>query len=583
MKKNVRILIISLLLLIMMLVNVSASGINVLYNVETSFKGTLNQIVIVSGEDPSYSLKTVTLRVWQKGKTETDIDGRTSDIEVFSLIDQTKADDNGKFEFSFIMNKTAGNYTADVKVDGIGAVPVTLILSDVKKANDIVAVLNDSTKVETLVTADLQPILNDSITFGIDTNIYNRLSDKNCITSKIIEGAKKRIANNEKIVFEDFVSLYNEAVVLESFKQADDVTLLTDTVDIYDDFLGLSSLTGASNIYATYSGLSDKNAPLLKMEKTPYDSIGTLIESFKENVFTSAVKEVLYYTELEDAIENNSDYLALGDAYIRYEGEEDLKTHILKELTKIKDKINSVNDFKREFTNAIASYDNPLQGGEIILPPPPSYQGTGGGSVGGVSSSVSVSTELSKPEIDTPVVVKPSFTDMAGHWAKSAVETLVNKGVINGKEEGKFCPEDYVTREEFVKMIVTAFELEAENNSTFSDVPADKWSYTYIGIASKLNIVVGNNGMFMPTSNITRQDMAVVIYRTLQLLGYDATRGNVDVPFTDYDKISDYAKNSVTMLYYSNLISGDGENFNPHSNATRAEAAQMIYNVLKGE
>ncbi len=583
MKKNVRILIISLLLLIMMLVNVSASGINVLYNVETSFKGTLNQIVIVSGEDPSYSLKTVTLRVWQKGKTETDIDGRTSDIEVFSLIDQTKADDNGKFEFSFIMNKTAGNYTADVKVDGIGAVPVTLILSDVKKANDIVAVLNDSTKVETLVTADLQPILNDSITFGIDTNIYNRLSDKNCITSKIIEGAKKRIANNEKIVFEDFVSLYNEAVVLQTFKESEDGQLLADTIDTFDEFLGLSTLPNAQNIYSTYLGLNDKKAPLLKMGKKDY-AIGTLIEDFKENVFVSAVKETLYYTDLEVVINNNSDYLQLGESYTRYEDEDDLKTHILKELTIIKDKLNSVSIFKDKFNGAITSYDNSLLPPAVILPPP-SIPSTGGGtgSGGGVSSSVSVSTELSKPEIDTPVVVKPSFIDMAAHWAKPAVETLVNKGVLKGKEEGKFCPEDLVTREEFVKMIVTAFDLEAENNSSFTDVSADRWSYPYIGIASKLNVVVGNNGMFMPTNNITRQDMAVIIYRTLQLLGYDATRGNVDVPFTDYDKISDYAKNSVTMLYYSNLISGDGENFNPHSNATRAEAAQMIYNVLKGE
>ena len=272
------------------------------------------------------------------------------------------------------------------------------------------------------------------------------------------------------------------------------------------------------------------------------------------------------------------------EAYTRYSNSDDLETHILKELTKIKDKINSVSEFKQEFKNAITSYDNSLVPGGIILPPPSvpgTVGGTGGG--GGGSSNVSVSTELSKPEVDAPVVIMPSFTDMSGHWAKSSVDTLVNKGVLQGKEVDKFCPEDFVTREEFVTMIVKAFDLKSEGTSKFNDVSQDRWSYPYVSVANALGIVMGNNNMFMPINNITRQDMAVIIYRTLQHQGYEPTRGNVNVLFSDYDNISDYAKNSVTMLYYSNLISGDGENFNPHLNTTRAEAAQMIYNVLKGE
>lgn len=583
MKNLKRIFTVTLVISLFICMSVSASEILINYNVKTNSKGTLNQIVTVTGEDISYKGKTVTLRVFQKDKTANDIEGRQSDSDVFSLIDQTKADSNGKFEFTFIMNKSQGDYLCDIKVDNNSLIPLTLTLSDVKKVNDVITLLNDPQKAGLLTTADLQPILLEGEKFGINTSIYLKLSDKDKVTSAVINGAKEKLFLNENIVFEDFINLFNNAVILETFRTSDDITLLVDTIDIYDDFLGLSSLTGASNIYATYSGLSDKNVPLSKMAKTPYDSIGTLIESFKENVFTSAVKEVLYYTELEDAIENNSDYLALGDAYIRYEGEEDLKTHILKELTKIKDKINSLNDFKTEFANAITSYDNLLEGSDIILPPSPSYPVAGGGNGGGVSSSVSVSTELSKPEIDAPVVIMPSFTDMTGHWAKSAVDSLVNKGVLNGKEEGKFCPEDFVTREEFVKMIVTAFNLKVEGISEFYDVSSDRWSYPYVSVANALGIVMGNNNMFMPTNNITRQDMAVIIYRTLQYQGYEPTRGNVDVLFSDYDKISDYAKNSVTMLYYSNLISGDGENFNPHLNATRAEAAQMIYNVLKGE
>ena len=581
--KNIK-KILSIILYTLLLVSVTANGaVNTSYRVETNSKGTLNQIVTVTGEDISYKGKTVTLRVFQKDKTKDDIEGRQSDLDVFYLIDQTKADNNGKFEFTFIMNKSQGDYLCDIKVDINSLIPLTLTLSDVKKANDVITLLNDPQKADLVTTNDLQPILSEGDKFGINTLVYNRLTDKDAVTSAVIKGAKKKLSQNENIAFEDFITLFNNAVVLEAFRTSNDETLLSDTIDIYDEFLGLTSLQNAKNIYATYIALNDKKTPLLKMGKKDY-TIDTLIDDFKENVFIEAVKEVAYYTDLEDVIENNSDYLALGDAYTRYSNSDDLETHILKELTKIKDKLNSASEFKQEFKNAITLYDNSLVPPAIILPPPnlPSTGGGAGGG-GGVSSNVSVSTELSKPEVDAPVVIMPSFTDMSGHWAKSSVDTLVNKGVLQGKEVDKFYPDDFVTREEFVTMIVKAFDLKSEGTSEFNDVSQDRWSYSYVSVANALGIVMGNNNMFMPSKNITRQDMAVIIYRTLQYQGFEPVRGNVDVLFSDYDKISDYAKNSVTMLYYSNLISGDGENFNPHSNATRAEAAQMIYNVLKGE
>ena len=585
MKNLKRIFAVMLVISLFVCTIVSASEIDINYNVTTNSKGTLDQVITLTGEDASYAGKTVTLRVFQKDKTASDIEGRQTDFEVLSLIDQTKADSNGKFEFKFIMNKTAGNYIADIKVGNSSVIPVTLTLSDVNAANDIIGLLNDINKVDDLLTMDLQPILSEGDKFGIDTSIYTRLSDKDLVTLKVINGAKEKITANENIEFEDFINIFNNAVILEAFRTSGDTTLLIDTIDVYDDFLSLSSLADAKNVYSTYLSLKDKKVPLLKMAKTAYDSTDALIESFKENIFVSAVKEVLYYTNLEDIVENNSDYLALGDNYNRYIDSEDLKTYILKEITKSKKKINSVSDFKQIFTNAITSYDKSLQGDNTILPPViiPGGGGGGSGSRGGSSSSVSVSTELLEPEADTPAVIKPSFDDMIGHWAKSAVDSLVNKGVLNGKEEGKFCPEDYVTREEFVTMIVKAFDLKKEGTAQFNDISSDRWSYPYISVANALGIVMGNNDMFMPSLNITRQDMAVIIYRTLQQQGFEPTRGNVDVLFSDYEEISDYAKNSVTMLYYNNLISGDGENFNPHSNATRAEAAQLIYNVLKGE
>ena len=579
MKNIKRIFLVTLIMSLYVCICVTASGIDVSYNVETNSKGTLDQVVTLKGEDVSYATKAVTLRVWQKGKTANDLSGRQSDIEVFSFVDQTKADNNGKFAFTFIMNKSAGDYLCDVKVEGNTLIPVTLTLSNVEKANAIIELLNDTDKVDNLLTLDLQPVLFEGDKFGINTLVYNRLTDKDAVTLAVIKGAKKKLSQNENIAFEDFITLFNNAVVLEAFRTSNDETILSDTIDIYDEFLGLTSLQNAKNIYATYIALNDKKTPLLKMGKKDY-TIDALIEDFKENVFVEAVKEVVYYTDLENVIENNLDYLDLGDAYTKYSSSENIAKHVQKRLTNFKRNLTSLANFKAYFEEAVRSYNTaPVGGGGGGG----SSGGGGGSSSGSASTSVSVSTELTKPEVDAPVVNMPAFTDMTGHWSKDAVDTLVKKGILSGKSEGKFCPEDMVTREEFVTMIVKAFDLKAETEYEFSDVSKDRWSYEFISTASKLQIVMGSNGMFRPSDNITRQDMAVIIYRTLQYLGYEPTRGNVDVLFSDYDKISDYAKNSVTMLYYSNLISGDGENFNPHSNAKRAEAAQMIYNVLKGE
>ena len=92
-------------------------------------------------------------------------------------------------------------------------------------------------------------------------------------------------------------------------------------------------------------------------------------------------------------------------------------------------------------------------------------------------------------------------------------------------------------------------------------------------------IVFGNdNGEFMPASNITRQDMAVMICRAFNI----TYPGITEAVFDDMNLVSDYAKESVFCLYKNSVISGKGNGlFAPVDNATRAEAAQIIYNVIE--
>ena len=212
-------------------------------------------------------------------------------------------------------------------------------------------------------------------------------------------------------------------------------------------------------------------------------------------------------------------------------------------------------------------------GGTVIDKP------TGGGGGGGMAANA---PKTEKPaDTETPEVPEGTFSDISNvDWAKEAIETLADKGVLNGKGDGKFAPNDNVTREEFVKIIVVAFDLEdAEASSDFADVSKDSWSYSFVASAAKLGIVSGDGASFNPTSGISRQDMAVIIHRVFEHLGAEI-KGDA-VSFDDDAEISEYAKAAVEALTAAGIINGMGDGtFAPSGTVTRAQAAKVVYGLL---
>ncbi|MBP3361623.1 MAG: S-layer homology domain-containing protein [Clostridia bacterium] len=211
----------------------------------------------------------------------------------------------------------------------------------------------------------------------------------------------------------------------------------------------------------------------------------------------------------------------------------------------------------------------------------------GGGSSGGdrispagglISAPVPLQKQTAEPQITSV------FSDVpVNHWAFDSVKALYERNIINGKSEKLFAPDDYVTRAEAVKMIVTGIsDGAAENTETdFVDVPKDSWEYEYVSAASALGIIKGyDDGAFEPDACITRQDLCVMIYRAMQQAGYEISSGVSG--FTDGEKIADYAAEAVNSLASGKVISGMGDgSFCPEQNATRAETAKIIYMVIK--
>lgn len=186
------------------------------------------------------------------------------------------------------------------------------------------------------------------------------------------------------------------------------------------------------------------------------------------------------------------------------------------------------------------------------------------------------------PSKYTVSYVATSFKDVTQDWAKDAISGLGARGIVKGVGDGEFNPKGQVTRAEFITMLMNMLELSDESVTTsFSDVKPGEWYHGDIATAQKLGIVNGKpNGTFGVRENITREDMAVMVHKAIQikLLALESSEATA---FKDEASIASYAKQAVEAIQGAGIINGVGnDEFAPKKNASRAEAAVMIYKLL---
>ncbi len=213
-----------------------------------------------------------------------------------------------------------------------------------------------------------------------------------------------------------------------------------------------------------------------------------------------------------------------------------------------------------------------------------------GGSSGGSSISLPPSVDIqidtnageAAANVKTPMVTLPdnassSFRDVPeAHWSYEAVSSLSTAGIISGYDAITFMPSNNITRAEFTKLVCASFGIPL-SKASFADVPEDAWYNGYVGGAGEYGIVGGYGDTFGPNDCITRQDAAVIVYRALKNEDI-ILNGTAD--FADSLDISIYALTAVGAFKEYGILSGDGTNFRPLANITRAEAAQLLYKAL---
>lgn len=188
------------------------------------------------------------------------------------------------------------------------------------------------------------------------------------------------------------------------------------------------------------------------------------------------------------------------------------------------------------------------------------------------------------------VVVENSktFKDVPeNQWAKKYIDSLASKGIVSGKSADNFAPNDTITRAQFALILTKILNLPiTEYEGRFKDIPVSMdWAFGGIEAANRAGIVSGSNGNFMPYKNITREQMATMIVRALEYVDPSIVEGvKNEVKFADANTIQDYAKQPVAIVSGLGIVGGRTVNgkqlFAPAENATRAQAATMLYNML---
>ena len=175
-----------------------------------------------------------------------------------------------------------------------------------------------------------------------------------------------------------------------------------------------------------------------------------------------------------------------------------------------------------------------------------------------------------------------AFEDVNASWAKKYILSLTARGIVSGRSDIAYDPDATLTRAEFTTLLVKHLGLEDEVTVNFKDVDADAWYYDYVGRAGLHSLAVGiEEGNFKPNEAITREDMAVMLYRAYkQKYGFNLNRAAA--PFSDNSTISVEARDAVYAAKTHGIISGYPDNtFRPEGLATRAEAATIMYLFLQ--
>lgn len=174
----------------------------------------------------------------------------------------------------------------------------------------------------------------------------------------------------------------------------------------------------------------------------------------------------------------------------------------------------------------------------------------------------------------------PVFTDTANHWAKDDIDFVAARGLLSGTGNNQFSPNNSMTRGMFVTALgrLAGIDPAQYKNTKFTDAAATAYYAPYVAWAADKGIVNGTTDTtFAPDTNISREQMAVIMANYAKAMGYTVPKTREAVTFADNGSIGSWAKDAVKAMQMAGILNGkDGNRFDPKGTATRAEVAAVL-------
>lgn len=167
-----------------------------------------------------------------------------------------------------------------------------------------------------------------------------------------------------------------------------------------------------------------------------------------------------------------------------------------------------------------------------------------------------------------------AYTDVpADHWAYSEIQKAGEIGFMSGMGDGTFGIGQNVTRGQFVSMLVRMFGWSPAVGAGFTDVDPSAWYYSDVMTASAMGVLDTEGDSFRPEENITREEIAIMLVKSLGYSELAEELANDPIPFTDVYENKGY----ISLAYDFGIISGRGGSvFDPNGTALREDAAAMM-------
>ncbi len=559
-------------------------------DVTVTVSDVTNDIITISGSAPVDTM--ISIKILKPGVSLSSTISNATDADDFQFLDVVFSK-GGKFSRSIKMdtgvapNKNEGAFTIVVSINGkrVYYNDNFLFYSNETKLNFVESLKSDS-KAQLLETeggvSKLEKIFETYSLSGHELYGESSIED----LAEVICAQESRINIAEPSDVDAFLL---KALVLSAFDSSSSKLFANSEIKYADVWAKNGDAVDALYSDKFVNDLSDdgKSAVAAFMLSTDYSGaqFEDIFKTFEESIYYHLIKS------------NNAmgtghiEKLLLTDYKTVYENA-GFKLELIENITNNKEKTTKLNNLlesSAETLQTLATDFNTIMAAEYVEGGSTGgNSGGGGSSSGGPSSSAGApaggggggftgGTEAPKPT-ESPVAAHP-FKDMeSAAWAREAVEYLYKEGIVNGRSETEFVPSATVTRAELVKMICQAMKIEETTTQiTFSDVVGSEWFAPFANRALAAGIVKGDGGAFYGNREITREDAAVIIFRALGL----ENKGEVN--FSDKDAVSDYAKEAIASMVSAGIINGMGDGtFAPKATLTRAQAAQLIYNAIKG-